>query len=217
MAYEGPQDSDYANVRALNEEYLRLVKADTAQLGLPADLRRRFEALGRRQLDWLAKVPFLLFSLQENDPDKWQQLLADQVNEDLFRSRPTPANEFAYLVTMTAGFLWQLAQENQYSARLFSGSPTAWCTLLANTPYVDLVSRVRQHADLLTLRDAGNRNLWTRLLTQGVSAEPDIRGSAHIAALQMLLTTIQATDSWAVAACNSRPIVARQRDGQRRQ
>ena len=212
MAYEGPQDSDYANVRALNEEYLRLVKADTARLGLPPDLRLLFENLGRRQLAWLAKVPFLLFSLQEDDPDKWQQLLADQVNEDLFRNPPPPANGYAYLVTMTAGFLWLQAQQNQYSARLFSGSPAAWCTLLANTAYVDLVSRVRQHADLLTLRDPGNRNLWTRLLTQGVSAEPDIRGSAQIAALQMLLTTIQPVDSWAVAACDSRPIVVKRRD-----
>ena len=204
MILEGPERADFANVRALNREFVRILITDPGPLGLDEALRRRVRTLGRRQREWLSSVPFLLFSIYEDDQDRWQRMLADEPQPDLFTGR-AEQGAVQELAAAAAGFLWQLSRQNAHAARMVSGASVWWCARIAAATYFELLSRVRRQRQPITARQAAGANIWERLLGPGISSESDIRGAAHIAALQTVLTTgTQSTaDNWAVAACSA--------------
>jgi len=206
MSYEGPSRSDFANVRALNREFLRVLKACPEAFELESQTRDRLVSLGRRQVDWLSAVPFLLSSVQEHDVSLWQRLVCDDPYRDLFQASTRQSEDARNLAVTTAGFLWQLAKQNPYAVRLVSGAPPGWCELITGTTYFELVSQVRCCTDLLVLRSSANAQFWSKLLDGGVRPENDIRRAAQVAALQIHLTSrnVQVTEAWPAAACKAR-------------
>lgn len=205
MTYNGPSTSDYTNVHALNREFLRLVRTNPGCIDVDEPQQARLSGLGRQQTERLAKTPFLLFSLQEQDGLVWRQLLLGDRNHDLFeQAQATPAG-ISNLLTAAIGFMWQLARRNGYAVRLLSGAGADWCELVSALTYFDLVSRVAERRDLLTIRRSAKTDIWPKLLDAGVSPERPVRAAAHLAVLQTLLTSDPdvAAGEWARAACHS--------------
>lgn len=206
MTYYGPSESDYTNVYALNREYLRLVRATPGFSGLDEPQQARLTRLGSQQIERLAKTPFLLFSLQEEDGALWQSLLASDRNQDLFQQVSSAPAGINNLLTAAVGLLWQLARNNGYAVRLLSGAGPDWCEMVSGMTYFDLVSRVAGRSELLTARQTATTDIWAKLLDAGVRPERPVRVAAHISVLQTLLTSdpdVSAT-AWQLAACKSK-------------
>lgn len=205
MTYDIPTVSDYVNVRALNREFLRLARTSPAYIDFDSVQRHSLLALGAKQRENLAATPFLLFSLHDYDTATWQQLLSGERANDMFRNLSTTPAEISNLLTATIAFLWQLAQRNPYAARLISGAEAQWCERISAVTSFDLVSRVNQRADLLTIRRTASTDIWAKLLDPGVSPKHPIRSAAHMAVLQALLATPSAalTTAWPLAACKT--------------
>ena len=205
MILEGPGHNDFANIRALNSEFVRIICARPALSGLDDAHQRQLHSLRHRQRDWLAGAPFLLFSLYEREATRWQQLLADQPSGNLFDVAEEPGG-LHELAAAAAGFLWQLSRQNPHAARMISGASPTWCDQVATATYFDLLYRVRRQRVPITARQAGGVDLWARLLGPGVSPESDVRSAAHIAALQSVLTTGSESEKsdWRLAASASR-------------
>lgn len=206
MNYPGPSRSDFANVRALNREFLRVVKASPEAFDFETQRRNRLVSLGRRQAEWLSAVPFLLLSVQEDDAALWQRLVRDDPYSDLFIGPHKQSADVCNLAATAVGFLWQLAQHNPYAVRLLSGAPPGWCELITGVTYFELVTLVRNCANLLVVRSSANTEFWTKLLDGGVRPENDIRRASQIAALQIHLTSRLPTlsQAWPAAACRTR-------------
>jgi hypothetical protein len=205
MTYDGPTQSDYANVSALNREFLRLVRSQPELFRLSKEQQVRLPLLGRAQAERLATTPFLLFTISEDDEMAWTELCRGDPNTDLFRNGAAHNAGVRNLLGTTISFLWQLAQQNPYAIRLISGAGTAWCELVTGMTCFELVTLARQRGDLLALRQAGSADIWGKLLHDGVRAEREVRKSAHIAVLQTLLTCFPVTDAdWPLAARKTR-------------
>ncbi|MCK5326254.1 MAG: hypothetical protein KAJ57_09595, partial [Woeseiaceae bacterium] len=146
MEYQGPEPADLANVNALNRAFLDWLRvtgpAESLQSALPPDIRVALAGLDRRQLERLARVPFLLLSLREYDDTRWRSLFADRRSMDLLRPLQPANEEAARLITAGLGFLWQLAKRNPYAARLVSGASLNWCEQLADCTLMELYMRV---------------------------------------------------------------------------
>ena len=207
MFYDGPTQTDYVNIQALNREFLKLMRSCPDRFELDSLLASRLAKLGRAQLERLAWTPFLLFSVSEQDEIAWQEICRDNPNHDLFENRSSGDADIGNLLATTIGFLWQLAQQNPYSVRMICGGSPAWCELISAMTYFELVSFARNRGDLLTLRQAPNADIWRKLLLDGVRAERQIRSAAHIAALQTLLTCQFNANpaSWPLAARRASP------------
>lgn len=205
MFYDGPTQKDYVNIHALNREFLRLTKLYPQRFGLDTLQAGRLAALGRQQSERLASTPFLLFAIQENDEIAWRALCRARPNNDLFESNRANDTDINDLIATTAGFLWQLAQQNPYSVRLICGASPAWCEIITAMTYFELITLTRQRDDLLSLRQTPNSDIWSKLLVDGVRAEPHVRSAAHIAALQTMLSGYPAANAatWPVAACKT--------------
>ena len=203
MSYQCPARSDFTNMSALNREFICILRTTPGLAGFDEAVQHRLALLGRRQIDWLAATPFLLYSLQEHDVHNWQQLLYADPNADLFDELTSGCPAMNDLAATTAGFLWQLAQQNPYSVRLISGASEPWCQLVGGVTYCELLNQVRRRDGLIVLRDADNRDLWRKLLDSGVSSDSRLRNAAQISALQTLLTTASMTQEsdWRAAAC----------------
>jgi hypothetical protein len=201
MTYDGPTQSDYANVSALNREFLRLVRLQPELFRLSKEQRSQLPRLGRQQAERLAATPFLLFTISENDDLAWTELCRGDPNSDLFRNGGAHNAGIRNLLGTTVSFLWQLAQQNPYAIRLISSAGAAWCELVTGMTCFELVTLARQRGDLLALRQAGSTDIWSKLLHDGVRAERAVRKSAHIAVLQTLLTRYPVTETdWQLAA-----------------
>ena len=191
MDYRGPQQADYANVRALNGAFLRLVQRPphTASLlaGLPPALRERSRQLTGLQRERLAGVPFLLFSFRELDGAYWEQLFHAQGPADLFAGAPLD-EDLSRLVAAGLGYLWQLARRNAYAARILCCASLHWCEQLAERPLLDIVSAASRR-DVLILRAPADACLWHKLLHVATSAERAVSDAAKVSALQRLLTS----------------------------
>lgn len=206
MTCYGPNKSDYTNVRALNREFLRLVRTNPGYIDLDEPQQARLIGLRRQQTERLEKTPFLLFSLHQQDGSVWQQLLLGDRNHDLFRQPTALPAGISNLLTATVGFLWQLARSNAYAVRILSGAGPDWCELIAAVTYFELVSRVGHRGDLLQVRRAASADIWEKLLDAGVSPDQPVRAAAHLAVLQTLLTSDPdpLPGACSLAACNSR-------------
>jgi hypothetical protein len=192
MHYHGPEKADLANVLMLNKAFIAWQRArspdNTTGRGLPAEVHARFAALSCEQRDRLARMPFLLMSLAEDDEARWQSLFAEQQTRDLLQCVHRRDEAASRLIAAGLGFLWQLSQRNPYAVRLVSGASLPWCEQLASCTLMDLFSRALEDQALLVPRMADKPDLWRKLLTVGVSNRRHLRRAARVAALQTLLT-----------------------------
>jgi hypothetical protein len=208
MEYQGPEPADLTNVCALNIAFLDWLRAragtEAAAPSLTQEIGVALAGMSRRQLDRLARAPFLLMSFREYDESRWRALFAARPGADLFDALRTPDEETTKLITAGLGFLWQLSKRNPYAARLVSGANLNWCEQLATCTLVDLFARAVAEYALLEPRMMDNPDLWRKLLSAGVSAKKDVRMAARVSALQTVLTN-SASGSYrqlAAAACN---------------
>lgn len=206
MDFGGPEGADYENVRSLNKAFLSLLAAGSERNVLHRHMRPehslRLASLSCQQMDRLATVPFLLFSLRERDDEYWEQLLLTGGERDLFTSAPEPTSDYGRLVAAGLGFAWQLARQNPYSARLICGASLHWCEMLAEQTFFRLLALSGTRDDLVIPRSAGDTELWSKLLHAGVVREHAVRQAAQLSALQAVLTRPMNLpgSNWAVAA-----------------
>lgn len=195
MEYPGPARTDFHNVRSLNGEFLqwlgqRSVAAPPLK-ELPADLAKRLAGLRLAERERLSATPFLLFSFRERDDDFWSRLLQSRGTPDLLAAAAPTDDAELRIIAAGLGFVWQLARQNAYAARLICGASLHWCEQLAEKTLVDVMNVAAVSSNLLKLRVAGNRPLWHKLLNSGIQAEREVRHAAHISALQCVLTSAQ--------------------------
>ncbi|MDH4048187.1 MAG: hypothetical protein OEW68_01410 [Gammaproteobacteria bacterium] len=206
MEFTGPEAADFANVRALNIAFLQLARNGklprTCLQGLDSRLAKRLLELTERQAERLAGTPFLLFSFRERDARYWDQLFAEPRSRDLFAVPPPSGDEFATLVAAGLGFSWQLAQRNPFAARILAGASLHWCERISERTFFRLLAIAGTRHDLLQLRFPADTDLWAKLLDGGVMRRESIRHSAHLSALQTVLTSdrFDQRPSWPVAA-----------------
>jgi hypothetical protein len=206
MDFAGPDAADYANVRSLNTAFLDLTRSGNLPRhclqGLDGRLAKRLLSLTELQADRLAATPFMLFSFRERDARYWDQLLAEPRNRDLF-SVPCIDNDALMRLTAAGlGFTWQLAQRNPYAARVIAGASMHWCERIAERTFFKILAIAGMRSDLMVLRFASDNDLWLKLLDGGVMRQDNIRHSAHLSALQTVLTSHPVEDRqvWPSAA-----------------
>lgn len=215
MQYQGPDAADLMNVFVLNDAFIvwqRTRPADESrERGLAPETRARLGDLGCEQRERLARTPFLLMSLAEDDEARWQALFAERRTRDLLECLQLRDEAASGLVAAGLGFLWQLAQHNPYAARLVSGASLSWCEQLSASTLMNLLSRALEDQALLAPRMADKRDIWNRLLTAGVSNRRDTRHAARVSALQTLLTRrpLRHSRPLAAAACRMPPVKTR--------
>lgn len=208
MDFSGPEPSDYRNVGSLNRQFLILARHSHAGAGFrqmiePA-LRPLIAGLTDLQIGRLSNAPFLLFSLRERDEDYWSGMFAEDRNMDLFDG-PERGTGSSQLAAAGIAFLWQLARRNPYAARLVSGATLNWCERLVGCTLLPVLLRIAARNDVLQPRCVNDADLWIKLLGPGLSSEQAVRRSAHLSALQAILTGEPATHYRQVrsAACNT--------------
>ena len=76
MEYQGPEPADLANVSALNGAFLDWLVAQDP--GLPGDAGTLLRQLDLPKRARLARVPFLLLTLNEYDNQYWQAVFAQR-------------------------------------------------------------------------------------------------------------------------------------------
>jgi hypothetical protein len=204
MQYHGPDRADLTNVFVLNKAFITWQRtrppANARDSGMSPETCARFAALSGEQRERLARTPFLLMSLAEDDEVRWQSLFAKQPTRDLLRCVQIRDDAASQLTAAGLGFLWQLAQRNPYAARLVSGASMSWCEQIATCTLMDLFARALEDQTLLALRMAGKAALWDKLLTAGVSNRRHLRLAARVAALQTVLTDAPVRPDRALAA-----------------
>ena len=215
MHYEGLQSTDIDNVRALNDAFLTLIRRSPAArerlFGLREDLARVLVTLPAHKAARLAEVPFLLFSLREDDDRFWQSIFEPDPSRDLLASARPAQPEIGQLVAAGLGFIWQLARQNPYALRLLCGASVHWCEQIGEHTLVQILALTSEHQELLVLRLEQQPEIWRKLLDCGVSHHHEVRRAAHISALQALLTQPQKSQLtvWASAACRTRVPVSK--------
>jgi hypothetical protein len=211
MPYHGPDRADLANVFVLNTAFIAWQR--TWSLGNARDSAMspencaRLADLSLEQRERLARTPFLLMSLAEDDEARWQSLFLEQHTRDLLQCMQIRDEAASRLTAAGLGFLWQLAQRNPYAARLVSGASLTWCEQLATCTLMDLFTRALEDQTLLAPRMAGKAGFWDKLLTAGVSKRRHLRIAARVAALHTVLTNAPARPyrALAAAACKTPP------------
>jgi len=191
MDYRGPQPADYDNVRALNLAFLKLL-GDRERTGrwfrrLPDTLFERAASLTALERERLASAPFLLFSCREGDAEHWEWLLDVGRSENLLEPAANRDPAETGVVAAALGFMWQLARQNPYAARLICGASLHWCEQLAERPLLDVVSAAAS-GNVLELRNAADAELWNKLLYTGTIDIRPIAEAARISAMQRVLT-----------------------------
>lgn len=210
MQFLGPDPSDFRNVRALNREFTALIRRprsfDCTAEGRGGGIRDALSSLCARQLDYLAGVPFLLFSLAEDNAELWQRRFGSDGTRDLFAASESADAAAACFVAAGTGFAWQLARRNPYALRLVSGASMHWCEELASRPLVQVINAACTDGGVLGLRGLNTPGLWEKLLTDGVHDDERVRSAAHASAWHMLLSrpVVRRRATLAAAACRTR-------------
>ncbi len=174
MEYTALTPDDLDNVRALNAAWLKS--------GLAGAGRLSSRAIGR-----LAATPFLLFTLHEDDDERWQRLLDRPPQRDLLQDSGSAPGERRSLQAAALAFLWELARRNPYAARLVSQASTRWCLLVTPVTLMRLLACAAD-CDLIAARFSPDSAVFRRLLSRGGSGLHDVREAAQLSALQTLLT-----------------------------
>ncbi|MEX2496309.1 MAG: hypothetical protein WD448_09485 [Woeseia sp.] len=204
--FQGPGATDFDNVRSLNRAFIRLLRSGDAKRtclqSLPGDLAACISSLPDGRADRLATTPFLLLSFRERDDDFWEEVFSAGPNRELFAASP-PSDDLRRLISAGLGFVWQLAMQNPYAARLICGASLHWCERLAERTLFRVLATAGMRADILMLRCGSDSELWSKLLSSGTSRENEVRRAAHISALQAVLTRAATPErkKWAAAAC----------------
>lgn len=190
MAFDGPEKTDFANVASLNKAYLSILQRDTRShpglAHLSAELFGRITELNERQIERLAEVPFLLLSFREQDDNYWNRIFSDATDRDLFSV--SGSDDLDTVVSAGLGFVWQLARQNSYALRLFSGASLYWCERVAERTFYNLLASVVAQGRVPELRNAHDQDLWRKLLDIGTSTKATIRRASHLSAMQTVLT-----------------------------
>jgi hypothetical protein len=207
MDYIGPDAADFADVAALNHGFLLQLRAP-GSIGarlreqMPEQLQRVVVALRDVQVERLAASPFLLLSLRERDAGYWRRLVGERAFPDLFAAETRSTNEVA---AAALSFLWHLARRNPYAVRLVAGAGNDWCAMLAANTLLRLLRGASSREDLLQPRLAADPAFWRKLLGPGLDSDAAIRGAAHTACLQTMLTDMPGPARRPrAAACRSR-------------
>ncbi len=220
MQYQCPGPAELANVFVLNSAFIAW------QLSMPRERGRgprmgpgiaaRLAALDGVQRERLARTPFLLMSLAEDDELRWQTLFSEHTTRDLLQCIQLRDEAASRITAAGLGFLWQLAQRNPYAARLVSGASLDWCEQLSGCTLMDLIARALEDHTLLAPRMSDRPDFWDRLLTAGVSNRRQVRVAARVATLQTVLIQhpLRTSRPLAAAACKMSP--ARTRGSGRR-
>lgn len=190
MEYPGPEPADFTQVYALNRAFLDY--ALTARQRLVAELepatRDRLFAGGREIRRRLARCPFLLFSVGEDDESLWEPFFGSEPQRDLLEDSGRPGGAELQLTCAALGLMWQLAKRNAYAARVLSGASVAWCERIADAALMDLFRYAGARRRLLRFRYATNAAFWNQLIRAAESDAQNVRAAARITALQLLLT-----------------------------
>lgn len=209
MEFESPDAADIANVCCLNQRFLGHMRA--AGLGRdeqqPATAAAGLSRLDVQRQRHLAESPFLLFSLAENDSERWKPVFERRPVANLLLPLDAPGASEVRIVTTALGFLWQLAKRRPYAARVVSGASYVWCEQLALCTLVDLFEFAAVTPALLAPRLTHNAPFWHKLLSAGTSDEEDVRTAAKLAALQTVLTadSHDSRERLPAAACSMPP------------
>lgn len=192
MEFEPPDPADLANVYSLNRAFLELVIGGAAARrllrALPPEASERLPLLGPLARERLAGAPFLLFSLGDDEHERWQAVFDGNRCDDLFSDLERAPDAEAGLVSAALGFLWQLAKRRPYVTRVISGADAEWCQRLAECTLLDLMRHAAASRGLLRFQLAGDRSFWRRLMAAGTSDDRATRDTARLSALQTLLT-----------------------------
>ncbi len=192
MDFQGPDAADLDNVYALNRAYLDgLSRALADAPGEPsgtAGIIEKLTVLSVRKASCLSQCPFLIYSLPEAADRRWVRLFSDDAQPDLFDAAKRSSECGGGLAPATLGFLWELAKRNPYATRLVSGASLDWCERLADSSPVRVFRFATDEPDLLSPRLPTHREFWSKLLGAGTSNHKEIRQSAHVTALQTVLT-----------------------------
>ena len=198
MRFEGPTAGDMTNIRALNRAFL--VAAGPAVSDRP---------LSPPESGLLASAPFLLFSLREQDAAYWDSVLSGGPQFDLVEV--TPTGPLRRLQAAALAYVWQLARQNPYVARLVCGAPPQWCERLGERTLMELLDVAAYRADLLVPRFDADDPVMQRLLEGGTRGQRRLRRMAQHLALQTMLTE-RASARYRrlpAAACSIRPVPRR--------
>lgn len=191
MSYQGPRETDYQNVEALNAAFLTILgdprRSQRLLQNIPDGLKKRFSSLSGVQRGHLAKAPFLLFSFREHDSQFWDHLFEAGRNWQLFEPATSADPELSELLHAALGFVWQSVRNNSYSARVVCGASLHWCEQLADKPLLEVVNAA-SGTDMLRLRLDSDELFWRKLFYSGTAGERVIREAAHLSALHRLLT-----------------------------
>ncbi|MDJ0938597.1 MAG: hypothetical protein QNJ00_02405 [Woeseiaceae bacterium] len=188
MSFQGPASADLANVTTLNQAFLEALAGNDPGIAVPASIAERLRELGGERRTRLARAPFLLMAVGEDDPVRWLDMPRRPRTGDLLRTSAIATQAGTRIAAATVAYLWQLSRANPYAARVVSGASLDWCEQLAGAPLYEVVDFALNEPGLLSLRFAGDSGFWDRLLTAGTSSEKTVRRAARICAVQTLLT-----------------------------
>jgi hypothetical protein len=220
MQYQCPGPAELANVFVLNSAFIAWQLSMSREPGREArmgpGIPARLAALDGVKRERLARTPFLLMSLAEDDELRWQSLFSEQTTRDLLQCIQLRDEAASRITAAGLGFLWQLAQRNPYAARLVSGASLDWCEQLSACTLMDLIARALEDHTLLAPRMSDRPEFWDRLLTAGVSNRRQVRVAARVATLQTVLIQrpLRTHQPLSAAACKMSP--ARTRSSRRR-
>lgn len=205
MEFPGPDAADLAEVEALNYDFLGFLASPGRELAslLPPELRAALTQSPVPVRARMARCPFFLFTLGEQDVRGWAPVFDGRSFPDLLDALKGPTAGELRITSAAIALLWQLARRNPYAARFVSGAPDRWCERLAGCSLLALFEFAAHSEGLLRLRFGERSAFWRRLLLAGTSDEAAVRRTARVSALQTVLTEPPAAGRAALpaAAC----------------
>lgn len=191
MHYPCPTAADLANIQALNAEYLKLA-AERGDLPVLA-------GLGRLEVERLAAVPFLLFSIRFDDDALWQRMFEGKA--DLVDAATRRDTHWHSLIAGSLAFLWSTAQTNPYAVRLFTGTSAYWCRQLAARRLICITNRALNVGLEPSCRIDTTSREWRDIVRDSVSANQQRRDVTVLSLFQSLSLRHDRSTLLASAAC----------------
>lgn len=197
MHYPSPESDDFANVHALNAEFIAI----SLRLGERPELA----GFQTDELDRLANVPFLLFSLQSDDSLLWQRVFDGTT--DLADQARVISEDWTSLTSGTLAFLWSLARKDRHSARLFSGCRDDWCSRLASRRLICVTDRLLRAGVRPEIRIHPTSEAWLAFLRACTCRDHRVRDASSIGLFQALSLSSNERPTLASAACRMRSTI----------
>ena len=186
MQFEAMNEATLANAPVLNRAFLELALSGEAPAGIPRPFGPQFDALSATERERIARVPFLLFTLDHYDVRRWQRAASERPG--LFDQTATTLEW--RLATATLGVVWALVQSNRYAARYLTGASVAWCDDIAALPLPELIESMERLDTLIVPRFVDRPQFWNKLIASGRDARQLVRRAARFSALQCVLTAV---------------------------